>query len=69
MDEFEIVQCDRFLLMRNGKPVVDENGQPRLYESRDEAEFVASTWAIQRAPTYGELAAMPDDEVRFRGGL
>lgn len=67
MNDFEVIPVTRYELWRNGgMQVVDEHGQPVNYATREEAEFVAATWEMQRAPTWGELQELTDDELRDR---
>lgn len=65
-DEFEADEVRVIRLYRNGKPVVDERGEPKNYASWDDACHVAANWEDFRAPTYAEIQAMSDDELTQR---
>lgn len=63
---FEVYAITAYVLVRDGKPVVDEYGNPKLFLTRAEAEHVAAHWDRYRAPTYAELKAMSDEELMRR---
>lgn len=63
---FKVEQVTVYRLTLNGRTIVDHHGTPMNYATEDEARFVAATWDLHRAPTYAELEAMTDDEIRRR---
>lgn len=69
-DEFEAheVKVVRSVvrLFRNGEPIVDEHGQPKDFESLDDACHVATHWDQFQAPTYAGLREMSDDQLLQR---
>lgn len=55
-----------YRLYRDGKPIVDGDGTPIAYASEEEAQHVAASWDLLRAPTLDELRAMSDEELEAR---